>query len=229
MQYVCIIEVSQGNCKHMHVCSSINQYVEQNARVYCANSTYSHCMKTKQIRIHFANPSTVSLFVCGWTPKLQLYKCWWPQKITPHFPKTPMSTAFHVKTGPQKARKNIYSGFFICFSDNFVGREHYENIKSRGFEWTSTAVTRGSDSDPCSQTGVLSITPPTTAQVVEVALTFSEDASGWIFNLGNSPQNNGYGELFLVMPWHFVILPLKNFCSTVWTSVRANRQSFLCK
>ena len=71
----------------------------------------------------------------------------------------------------------------------------YEDKHSQGITWTTDPPVTGSE--PCKKRGVLSMVPPDWADSAEIALTFAEEGTGWMFNFGDSPHNNGYGERFL--------------------------------
>ena len=66
-------------------------------------------------------------------------------------------------------------------------------------------------SEPCKKRGVISMVAPSWAESAEIALTFAKDASGWLFNLGDSPHNNGYGmklsHYYIPLPKKYVKLP----------------------
>ena len=78
---------------------------------------------------------------------------------------------------------------------NFAANLPYEDKHSQGITWTTDPPMTGSE--PCKKRGVLSMVPPDWADSAEIALTFAEEGTGWMFNLGDSPHNNGYGERFL--------------------------------
>ena len=51
---------------------------------------------------------------------------------------------------------------------------------------------------PCEAKGVLKIVPPSSAQGVEITMEFLEEKDGWVFDLGDSTTNNGYGNIILM-------------------------------
>ncbi len=78
----------------------------------------------------------------------------------------------------------------LVLADNFAGSGPYRDFKSKGVQWTAPVV----GVQPCEKQGVLSLYPPEGEQSVEIAFTFAEQVQGWLFNLGDSPYNNGHGE-----------------------------------
>ena len=81
---------------------------------------------------------------------------------------------------------------FFIFAVNFARNGLYNDVDNQGVRWTTDPAVYGSE--PCKKRGVLSLTPPSWALSAEIALTFAKEGTGWIFNLGDSRYNNGYGK-----------------------------------
>ena len=95
---------------------------------------------------------------------------------------------------------------------NFAANLPYEDEQTQRITWTTDPKVTGSE--PCKKRGVLSMIPPDWADTAEIALTFAEEGRGWMFNFGDSPHNNGFGEFFSIgkllrnvidFKWLFVI------------------------
>ena len=81
--------------------------------------------------------------------------------------------------------------FFL--SDDFKTLDYnsYTNNAQMGVEWT---MYPDQQSGPCQTKSVLKLLPPEGAEGAQISLTFADEEQGWVFNLGDSPHNNGYGK-----------------------------------
>ena len=80
------------------------------------------------------------------------------------------------------------------FLDNFETLEDnsFLNNDYLGLQWT---VPPQNQNGPCQVPSVLRLLPPVWAKGAQINLTFSDVGEGWIFNLGDSAYNNGYGGM----------------------------------
>ena len=88
-------------------------------------------------------------------------------------------------------RKKTCFAFFL--SDDFKTLDYnsYTNNAQMGVKWT---LYPDQQSGPCQTKSVLKLLPPEGAEGAQISLTFADEAQGWVFNLGDSPHNNGYGK-----------------------------------
>ena len=86
--------------------------------------------------------------------------------------------------------------YIACpISDNFKEEEDPDSFldaPQAGLKWTSAPRIK-SPFASCTATGVLQLRPPEDAAGAVISFAFADVVEGWVFNLGDSPNNNGYG------------------------------------